>query len=88
MVCGGWGVGVGGGGGGGGVGLWDRLLGAMFGIARGALVVLVAVLVGGMTDLPKAPWWREAVLAPPLETVVIAMKAWLPADVAKRIRYR
>ncbi len=71
-----------------GLGLLDRLLGVAFGVLRGILVVLVLVLVAGMTPLPKADWWRDAVLAPPLETVVIAVKPWLPADAAKRIRYR
>ncbi len=71
-----------------GLGLLDRLLGASFGVLRGILVVLVAVLVAGMTPLPKAEWWRDAMLAPPLETAVIAAKPWLPADAAKRIRYR
>ena len=71
-----------------GLGLLDRLLGGIFGVARGLVVVLAAVLVGGMTSLPKASWWREAMLAPPLETAVIAGKAWLPPELAKRIRYR
>lgn len=71
-----------------GLGLLDRLLGAAFGVLRGVLVVLVVVLVAGMTPLPKAEWWREAMLSPPLETTVIAAKPWLPADAAKRIRYR
>lgn len=71
-----------------GLGLLDRLLGAAFGVLRGILVVLVAVLVAGMTPLPKAGWWRDAVLAPPLETAVIAAKPWLPAEAAKRIRFR
>ncbi len=71
-----------------GLGLADRLLGAVFGVARGALVVLVLVLVGGMTALPRQTWWAEALLAPPLETAVLAMKPWLPAAVGQRIRYR
>jgi len=71
-----------------GLGLLDRLLGGAFGVLRGILVVLFAVLVAGMTPLPKADWWRGAVLAPPLETAVIAAKPWLPADAAKRIRFR
>lgn len=71
-----------------GLGLVDRLLGAGFGVARGALIAFVAVLLGGMTALPRQTWWREAQLAPPLETAVIAAKPWLPAEVAKRIRYR
>ncbi len=71
-----------------GLGLLDRLLGGAFGVLRGILVVLFAVMVAGMTPLPKADWWRGAVLAPPLETAVIAAKPWLPADAAKRIRFR
>jgi len=71
-----------------GLGLLDRLLGAAFGILRGILVVLAVVLVAGMTPLPKVEWWRNAMLAPPLETVVIAAKPWLPAEAAKRIRYQ
>lgn len=71
-----------------GLGPLDRVLGAVFGIARGVLVVLVAVLVGGLTALPQQTWWREAWLAPPLETAVLAIKPWLPPAVAKRIKYR
>ena len=71
-----------------GLGLLDRLLGAAFGVLRGILVVLMAVLVAGMTPLPKADGWRDAVLAPPLETAVLAAKPWLPADAAQRIRFR
>lgn len=71
-----------------GLGLLDRLLGAAFGVLRGILVVLAAVLVAGMTPLPRADWWRDAMLAQPLEIAIIAAKPWLPADAAKRIRYR
>lgn len=71
-----------------GLGLIDRLLGAVFGVARGVLIVLVAVMLGGMTPLPKADWWRNAILAPPLETAVLAARPWLPPSVAKQIKYR
>lgn len=71
-----------------GLGLIDRLLGAIFGVVRGVLIVLVGVLAAGFTSLPKASWWQGAVLAPPLETAVIAAKPWLPAGMAQKIRYR
>ena len=70
-----------------GLGLLDRLLGACFGALRGALIVLVAVMLAGLTSLTRQPFWRDAVLAPPLETVVIAVKHWLPADLAARIKF-
>jgi membrane protein required for colicin V production len=71
-----------------GLGPLDRFLGAVFGIARGVLVVVAAVLVGGLTALPQQAWWRDAWLAPPFETAVLAIKPWLPPAVAKRIKYR
>lgn len=71
-----------------GLGLLDRLLGMVFGLIRGALVALVVVMLGGLTLLPRQDWWRNAILAPPLETAVIAFKPRLPADLAKRINFR
>lgn len=71
-----------------GLSLSDRLLGIVFGAARGGLIVLVLVAAGGMTSLPKEKWWSEAYFSAPLETAVLAGKPWLPPDVAKRIRFR
>lgn len=71
-----------------GLGPLDRLLGALFGVMRGLLIAWVGVLLCGLTDLPREPWWREAQLTPPLETAVIASKPWLPMALAQRIRYR
>src|SRR5262245_38422035 len=42
-----------------GLGLEDRLLGGVFGLARGVLVVMVLVLAAGLTALPRQPEWRE-----------------------------
>lgn len=66
----------------------DRVLGATFGVARGVLVLLVLVLLAGLTPLPQQQWWRRAMFAPPLETGVLAVKPWLPPELAKRIQYR
>ena len=71
-----------------GLSLTDRLLGVIFGAARGLLIVLVLVAAGGMTSAPKEKWWSEAQFAAPLETAVLACKPWLPPEVAKRIRFR
>jgi membrane protein required for colicin V production len=70
-----------------GLGTLDRLLGAVFGVLRGLAVVLAGVMLAGMTSMPREHWWQTAVLAPPLETAALAAKPWLPADVAKRIRF-
>jgi membrane protein required for colicin V production len=71
-----------------GLGWPDRVLGAVFGVARGLLVVLVAVMLAGLTTLPRQPAWRDAVLSGPLETAVIAARPLLPVALAQRVKYR
>lgn len=66
----------------------DRILGALFGILRGAAILLVLVVLAGLTPLPQQPWWRQAIFAPPLEMEVQLVKPWLPSELAKRIHYR
>jgi membrane protein required for colicin V production len=70
-----------------GLGLEDRLLGAVFGLARGMLVVMILVLLAGLTSLPRQPVWRNAVLSGPLVALAGSVKNWLPADLAQRITY-
>lgn len=70
-----------------GLGFFDRTLGMVFGAARGVLIVLLLVAIGGMTKLPEESWWRQARLAPLAERGVVIIKPWLPADLAKHIAY-
>jgi membrane protein required for colicin V production len=70
-----------------GLGVEDRLLGSVFGLARGVLVVLALVLGAGLTVLPRQPVWKDAMLAAPLEKLAVFVKQWLPQDWAKNISY-
>jgi membrane protein required for colicin V production len=70
-----------------GLGASDRAVGGIFGLARGVLVVLILVLLAGLTALPRQPAWRNGVLSGPLEAFAGHVKAWLPADLSKRIKY-
>ena len=70
-----------------GLSMSDRILGMIFGLVRGVLVCMVLVGLGGMTSAPTQPWWQNAMLSAPLETIVLATKSWLPDDLAKRIRF-
>ena len=47
-----------------GLGGMDRVLGSLFGLGRGALILGLAVLVLEMAGLQQNPWWREARLSP------------------------
>lgn len=70
-----------------GLGLADRALGAIFGFARGFAIVLIAVLLAGLTALPRQAAWRNAVLTEPLVSVANWVKVWLPDDMSKHIKY-
>ena len=70
-----------------GLGVEDRVLGALFGLARGVLVVLLLVALAGFTSLPRAPVWRNAMFSPALEACAVYLKAWLPNDLSRRIKY-
>ena len=39
----------------------DRLLGGVFGAARGMVLVIAVLLVAGFTPIPGDPWWKESV---------------------------
>jgi len=71
-----------------GLGFTDRAVGGLFGLARGVVIVFVGVMFAGLTNLPKEPFWREAMLSGPVETAVLAARPALPKDLAQRIRYR
>jgi membrane protein required for colicin V production len=65
----------------------DRLLGVFFGLARGALIALILVLLGGLTSLPQDTKWKNAMFSAPLEAAVLSLLAWFPADIAKHVKY-
>jgi membrane protein required for colicin V production len=70
-----------------GLGPMDKVLGALFGIARGAILVLVAVMAAGMTSAPKQGWWRDSMSGGPLKQLALTLKPWLPDSFAQRLRY-
>jgi len=65
----------------------DRVLGAGFGALRGVFLVITAVLVAGMTDLPREAFWRNAMFSPLCEALALKIKPLLPATVAEKIRF-
>jgi membrane protein required for colicin V production len=61
----------------------DRVLGALFGLVRGAVLLLAVVVVMGMTPLHTGQWWQEAV-GPRVANVVLAgLKPVLPQEFGK-----
>ena len=65
----------------------DRVLGALFGMARGVIIWLAFALLAGLTRLPAQPVWKDSFLGLPLANTVIQLKPWLPSALAGRLRY-
>ena len=70
-----------------GLGFADRALGAVFGFVRGLAIVMIAVLLAGLTALPRQTAWRHAMFNEPLVILANWVKVWLPDDMAKHINY-
>ncbi|MEI8363124.1 MAG: CvpA family protein [Betaproteobacteria bacterium] len=70
-----------------GLGWINRLLGAIFGLARGVLIVCIVVFLAGLTNLPKDTSWRDAMFSAPIEAMVISMLPWIPISMAQHVKY-
>lgn len=65
----------------------NRCLGSMFGLARGALISLVLVLLCGMTSIPQQPFWKNAMFSPLAEQVAMMALPFLPGSIVQNIKY-
>ena len=70
-----------------GLSLADRGLGGLFGLARGIVIVLAAVILCGMTSIPQQDFWRDALLSPMAETGARTVKPFLPGALAQHVKY-
>lgn len=71
-----------------GLGLIDSLLGSVFGLLRGMLVILILVWLAGTSSLPEQRFWLDAKFSKWAEDAALLSKAVLPDDIAARIHYR
>ena len=70
-----------------GLGFLDRILGALLGMARGVLIVVIGVLIAGLTVLPRQDWWQNSLFAPTFVTLALSLRPWLPQAMGARLDY-
>lgn len=63
----------------------DRILGSVFGLARGAVMLLAFAVVVSMSPLRDAAWWQGSAVADMLVATLHAIKPLLPEPVARYI---
>lgn len=62
----------------------DRMIGMIFGVARGVVVVSVLVLLAGFTTMTQDQWWKESMMI----DVFHEFAVWLQQLVAPEINGR
>ena len=65
----------------------DRLLGGVFGAARGLALVVVLLLVCGFTPIPADPWWKDSATIQRLIPLVDWSAAHLPEAVSEHLDF-
>jgi membrane protein required for colicin V production len=65
----------------------DRLIGMLFGAARGILLVTLLIFLAGLTPLPEDPWWNASQLISYFQELAVWLKTLLPEDLGERFRY-
>ncbi len=65
-----------------GLGILDRSLGAVFGLVRGLVLLMLATFAAGYTELPHSAMWQTSLLIPPAEAAVAEVVPLLPAAAA------
>jgi membrane protein required for colicin V production len=65
----------------------DKMLGVVFGVARGAVIVAILVLLAGLTPLPQDPWWQDSQFLGYFEDLAMWMRDFLPSEISTNIKY-
>jgi membrane protein required for colicin V production len=66
-----------------GLGPLDRLLGSLFGLMRGVVILLAVTVFVGMTPMRETEAWKQAQGAQWLQQLLHVLKPVLPADFGK-----
>ena len=56
----------------------DRVFGLLFGVLRGAVIILVFVIVGQKVALAETGWWQQSVMLERFERAAMQLQEYLP----------
>ena len=65
----------------------DRLLGGVFGAARGLVLIVAVLLVAGFTPIPADPWWKESQVIQRMLPLADWTAGFLPESVREHIDF-
>ena len=59
----------------------DRMIGILFGVLRGVVLVALLLTAVSFTPVPDDPWWQSSVLVPYFEPLVQWLRDLLPPEI-------
>jgi membrane protein required for colicin V production len=65
----------------------DRALGALFGLLRGVVIVVVLVWLAGFTKFPHGTEWKQSILVSYFEGAAQWMRSAVPPEWAAKLKY-
>jgi membrane protein required for colicin V production len=61
----------------------DRVLGILFGTARGWVIITLLIMVAGLTHIPATTWWQESFfIQRSFKPMVVGLRGYLPVEIA------
>lgn len=69
------------------IGFINRLCGMILGCLHGTLVIAVAIMLAGLTPLPKEPWWDASVSISPFQLLAISLAKSTQSEMATYISF-
>lgn len=63
----------------------DRIIGTLFGFARGAAIVAVIIMLGSSTFVAQEPIWTTSTLIPEFNPLSLWIKEKLPTDLMQKV---
>ena len=65
----------------------NRLLGGVFGLLRGVVVVVIVVMLASLTPFPQDNWWRQSKFLPVFQNQITIYKVYLPQSIAENFNF-
>lgn len=70
------------------LGIADRAIGTVFGVIRGAVIIVLLLLAANLVpELKQERWWRDSLLVPRFQTVAQSIHARLPEDIGQHFDF-
>jgi membrane protein required for colicin V production len=70
-----------------GLGGADKVIGGIFGLLRGVVILTGLTLAAGLTAVPQTDFWKNALSSSVLETFAIAVEPLLPIKMVEHIHF-